>query len=77
MDPEIKNPGGFKPYDGPSQPSATPIVANSNVVLTADQMTKAQKYCKWAGSALNYDDVKSAIENLQKALHLLSTGTEQ
>lgn len=39
-------------------------------------MTKAQKYCKWAGSALNYDDAKTAIENLEKALYLLKTGQE-
>lgn len=50
---------------------------NPNVKLTADQMAKAQKYCKYAGSALNYDDVKSAIDNLEKALHLLSTGEEK
>lgn len=40
-------------------------------------MTKAQKYCKYAGSALNYDDVKSAIDNLERALHLLTTGKEK
>lgn len=40
-------------------------------------MAKAQKYCKYAGSALNFDDVKSAIDNLEKALHLLTTGREK
>lgn len=40
-------------------------------------MAKAQKYCKYAGSALNFDDVKAAIENLEKALHLLTTGQEK
>lgn len=39
-------------------------------------MIKAQKYCKWAGSALTYDDVKAAIDNLQKALRLLQTGED-
>lgn len=48
----------------------------SNVTLTAEQMAKAQKYCKWAGSALSYDDVKSAIDNLQKGLRLLQTGVD-
>lgn len=39
-------------------------------------MVKAQKYCKWASSALSYDDVKSAIDNLQKGLRLLQTGQD-
>lgn len=46
------------------------------VKLNPEQMTKAQKYCKWAGSALNYDDVPTAITNLQKALKLLQTGQD-
>lgn len=77
VDPETKNPGGFQPYVAPStpiyQPPAAPV---AGVELSADQMIKAQKYCKWAGSALNYDDVKSAVENLQKALRLLQTGQD-
>lgn len=48
----------------------------TNVALSPEQMEKAQKYCKYANSALNYDDVKTAIENLQKALHLLQFGQE-
>ncbi|XP_059048415.1 vacuolar protein sorting-associated protein VTA1 homolog [Achroia grisella] len=74
------NPGGFVPYDPseqpqPPQPSAlygdnTSFVAQ----LTPDQIAKAQKYCKWASSALNYDDVKTAINNLRNALELLQTG---
>ncbi|XP_069688869.1 vacuolar protein sorting-associated protein VTA1 homolog [Periplaneta americana] len=44
--------------------------------LNAQQITKAQKYCKWASSALNYDDVPTAITNLQKALKLLQTGDD-
>lgn len=79
VDPEVKNPGGFQPYE----PSNNPIPryevppANLNIQLTPDQMAKAQKYCKYAGSALNFDDVKTAIENLEKALCLLTTGHEK
>jgi vacuolar protein sorting-associated protein VTA1 len=40
-------------------------------VSAAEQIAKAQKYCKWAGSALNYDDVKTAIENLQKGIKII------
>ncbi|XP_046619245.1 vacuolar protein sorting-associated protein VTA1 homolog isoform X11 [Neodiprion virginianus] len=64
----------------PSQPSAedykiTPT-AEGGVSLDIEQMNKAQKYVKWAGSALNYDDVPTAVENLRKALQLLTTGQD-
>lgn len=78
-----EKPGGFVPYVPTGQPhpatAATiyqPIVPVAGVQITPDQMITAQKYCKYAGSALNYDDVNTAIENLQKALKLLSTGSE-
>lgn len=73
-----KPPGGFQAYTGPPAGSdeVRPPTSGSGVQLTADQLTKAQKYCKWAGSALNYEDVKNAIENLQKALRLLQTGQD-
>lgn len=48
----------------------------NGVKLQPEQISKAQKYCKWAGSALNYDDVSEAISNLQKALKLLTTGVD-
>lgn len=76
---EEEKPGGFEPYVPTAQPNAAiyqPIVPVAGVHITPDQMITAQKYCKYAGSALNYDDVKTAIENLQKALKLLSTGSE-
>lgn len=47
-----------------------------SVSLNPDQMQKAQKYIKWAGSAINYDDIPTAVNNLQKALHLLTTGED-
>lgn len=78
MDPETKNPGGFEPYNptsGITVPRYEPPPAN--VDLNADQMTKAQKYCKYAANAVNFQDVKAAIENLEKALHLLTTGKEK
>ncbi len=46
------------------------------VALTPEQLTKAQKYCKFAGSALAYDDVSTALLNLEKAVHLLKTGVD-
>ncbi|XP_055626362.1 vacuolar protein sorting-associated protein VTA1 homolog [Toxorhynchites rutilus septentrionalis] len=73
-----KPPGGFQPYTGPPVDvgEVTQITAGSGVQLTPDQLTKAQKYCKFAGSALIYEDVKTAIDNLQKALRLLQTGQD-
>ncbi|XP_019740630.1 vacuolar protein sorting-associated protein VTA1 homolog isoform X2 [Hippocampus comes] len=47
-----------------------------DVRLSAEDFTKAQKYCKYAGSALQYEDVPTAVHNLQKALKLLTTGKE-
>ncbi|XP_068148384.1 vacuolar protein sorting-associated protein VTA1 homolog [Drosophila tropicalis] len=79
---EEEKPGGFEPYVPTAQPhpaAATiyqPIEPVAGIQITPEQMITAQKYCKYAGSALNYDDVKTAIVNLQKALKLLSTGSE-
>jgi len=73
-----EKPGGFEPFVPPAQPHPvfTPRPPVEGLQITPDQMIKAQKYCKYAGSALNYDDVKTAIENLQKALTLLTTGQD-
>lgn len=76
------NPGGFVPYDPSQQPQPTPpstLYSDSSSALpqlSPDQISKAQKYCKWAGSALNYEDVKTAIANLKSALELLQTGRD-
>lgn len=71
-----KPPGGWQPYSGSADVAAPVAGTMAGVTLTPDQLTKAQKYCKWAGSALNYEDVKTAIDNLQKALRLLQTGQD-
>ncbi|XP_016839561.1 vacuolar protein sorting-associated protein VTA1 homolog isoform X5 [Nasonia vitripennis] len=52
------------------------IKSETGVELTVELSGKAQKYIKWAGSSLNYDDVPTAILNLKKALHLLTTGED-
>uniref|UniRef100_T1HAM6 Vacuolar protein n=1 Tax=Rhodnius prolixus TaxID=13249 RepID=T1HAM6_RHOPR len=48
----------------------------TGVKLDPSQVTKAQKYCKFAASALNYDDVGDAVNYLHKALRLLETGQD-
>ncbi|KAL2715652.1 vacuolar protein sorting-associated protein VTA1 [Vespula squamosa] len=54
----------------------TPLKVDGGITLSTEQVTKAQKYIKWAGSALNYDDVPTSVLNLQKAIHLLTTGQD-
>ncbi|CAD1469331.1 unnamed protein product [Heterotrigona itama] len=62
--------------DSNSIPKTESKLRESGVELSAEEIGKAQKFIKWAGSALNYDDVPTAILNLRKALHLLTTGQE-
>ncbi|XP_075872599.1 vacuolar protein sorting-associated protein VTA1 homolog [Nelusetta ayraudi] len=57
-------------------PSLLSATQQGGVNLSAQDFTKAQKYCKYAGSALQYEDVSTAVQNLQKALKLLTTGKE-
>ncbi|XP_069811018.1 vacuolar protein sorting-associated protein VTA1 homolog [Dendropsophus ebraccatus] len=61
-------------------PSVDPSLYNAQpqggTRLTPEDFAKAQKYCKYAGSALQYEDVNTAVENLQKALRLLTAGRE-
>lgn len=48
----------------------------SGANLSVEQISKAQKFMKWASSALDYDDIPTSVMNLRKALHLLTTGQE-
>jgi len=75
-EPEPKNPGGFVPFNPSTSdfPSFQPVQAVSS--LSPEQMAKAQKYCKYVSSALTYEDVPTAIDNLQKCLRLLQTGQD-
>ncbi|XP_063078971.1 vacuolar protein sorting-associated protein VTA1 homolog isoform X2 [Engraulis encrasicolus] len=66
------SPGAHAPANTPAElPSSS-----GDVRLTPEDFTQAQKYCKYAGSALQYEDVGTAIQNLQKALKLLTAGKE-
>ncbi|XP_012521513.1 vacuolar protein sorting-associated protein VTA1 homolog [Monomorium pharaonis] len=48
----------------------------SGTNLSVEQIGKAQKFIKWASSALDYDDIATSVMNLRNALHLLTTGQE-
>jgi len=58
------------PFQQP-QPSSQQSYAPIPIVLDPEINTKVQKHCKWTVSALTYDDVPAAIDNLEKALALL------
>ena len=52
------------------------VPAQSAIKLSKEQMSRASKLSKFAASALTYEDVNEAIMQLQKALRLLTTGSE-
>eukprot|EP00092_Neocalanus_flemingeri_P107821 GFUD01138391.1.p1 GENE.GFUD01138391.1~~GFUD01138391.1.p1 ORF type:complete len:269 (-),score=104.61 GFUD01138391.1:89-895(-) len=77
----------YQPYNPPSAPIQTPAPdmssmaisdpsSNNTVGLPYDKIARAQKLCKYAISALDYQDTNTAVENLTKALHLVKTGQE-
>jgi len=47
------------------------------VNLDYQQIERIQKLCRFAGSALNYKDSKTAIDNLQRAINILRVGKEE
>lgn len=68
-----------------TSPAPAPAAAMANMSVSSqgetaslsyDKVAKAQKLCKYAISALDYQDTKTAIDNLTKALHLVQTGEE-
>ncbi|CAI6343088.1 unnamed protein product [Macrosiphum euphorbiae] len=73
---QIPNMSTISPTEIQPTVSGRPIVLRDGIQLTPSQITKAQKYCKFAASALTYDDVSESIANLQKALKLLTTGED-
>lgn len=73
--PSLPQPHDSRPdVPGQSTISATKFHATNGNPISAEDLIQSQKYCKFANSALQYDDVKTAVENLEKALKLLTTG---
>lgn len=75
----VPKPRQLLPQDpGPEEPSSSyqPPVAASGIELGPAEIARAQKLCKHASSALDYEDVQGAIEILCKATRLLQTGRE-
>ena len=50
---------------------------SGSVRLKPEDYSRAMKLCKFATSALQYEDTKTAVDNLTKALKLLTTGQEE
>ncbi|XP_018006715.1 vacuolar protein sorting-associated protein VTA1 homolog [Hyalella azteca] len=71
----------YNPPVLPTQPSLPPVAASSpahdtqpaasKCPVSAADIKMARKHCKWADSALDYEDITTAVENLTKALQLL------
>lgn len=89
MPPQIQYPDAHTAPQGvsalPAAPAPTPrlSVAPAPVAapgqfpsLSMEQISRAQKLCKFAISSLDYQDSKTAVENLNKALYLIQTGQE-
>ncbi|KAG0206293.1 hypothetical protein BGX28_002239 [Mortierella sp. GBA30] len=59
-----------QPLQSPAPPTQSPYMPVP-MVLDPAINSQVQKHCKWTVSALTYDDIPTAIENLEKALALL------
>ncbi|XP_029050228.1 vacuolar protein sorting-associated protein VTA1 homolog [Osmia bicornis bicornis] len=75
--PDRSNKGNIGQWSSEDKDYNVAMKTEGGVDLSVEDISKAQKLIKWAGSALNYDDVPTAILNLQKALCLLRTGQEE
>lgn len=55
----------------PRGPVSQPISSQLNYVADEEAIMKAQKHARWAISALNFEDVKTAVKELRGALESL------
>ena len=58
-------------YGGASSSPVQAPVADTDVVVNEEAVMKAQKHARWAISALNFEDVPTAINELRGALEAL------
>ncbi|WEW58743.1 hypothetical protein PRK78_004211 [Emydomyces testavorans] len=64
-------PSTIPPPPRPVQPMPSYAQTSGNSVIDEDTMAQAQKHARWAVSALNFDDVNTAVKELRNALRLL------
>ena len=55
-------------------PEAAPAAAAQTSSLQPEEVMKVQKLCKYASSAMDYNDVDTAVKNLTEALAMLQRG---
>lgn len=60
--------------EGGATITSTRFCATNGAPLRPEDILEGQKYCKFANSALQYDDIPTAVANLEKALKLLKMG---
>ena len=72
----VPKPRAQQPQRPSQQESFTPSNADHNPELTFIEFQQAAKLARYAASALDYEDVPTAIMNLNKALKLLQAGKE-
>ncbi|EEP81836.1 predicted protein [Uncinocarpus reesii 1704] len=65
-------PSTVPPPPKPVQPMPSYGATTGNSVVDEDAMAQAQKHARWAVSALNFDDVNTAVKELRNALRLLN-----
>ena len=65
-------PTNTTPQVQPPPPPSVPVVAPSSASITPQDVSKVQRLCKFASSALDYDDANTAISNLTEALEILN-----
>jgi len=63
-----------KPVEPTPAQEESPSSSETPAALSYTDMQEAQKLCKYAGSALQYDDTASAVDYLEKCLRILKTG---
>ncbi len=66
----------FTSIPSPAPSGGSSSSGSAAVKLGPEEVTQTQKYCKFASSALDYDDTPGAIKFLNKALKLLQTGKD-
>eukprot|EP00731_Ephydatia_muelleri_P031865 Em0023g372a len=74
----LADPGQPPPPQAAAAPRPTPAPApQAQAKISSVDVSRAQKLCKFASSALDYEDVAGAVDFLQKAINLLKTGKEE
>jgi vacuolar protein sorting-associated protein VTA1 len=55
----------------PLQASQSYFPPQTQVIVDDEAIAKAQKHARWAISALNFEDVETAVKELKNALNTL------